>query len=85
MSDWSVAAGQVLTILVMAVALGMDAFSLGIGIGLEGIRRLDVLRLSAMIALFHILMPLGGMVMGVGVCCGRSFAAAISRPATWVG
>lgn len=64
MSDWSFATGQMLTILVMAVALGMDAFSLGIGLGLKGIRRLDVLRLSAMIALFHVVMPLGGMVMG---------------------
>lgn len=62
--DWSNAAGQMLTITVMAVALGMDAFSLGIGIGLKGIRRFDVLRLSAIIALFHVLMPLGGMVMG---------------------
>ena len=62
--DWSNAAGQMLTITVMAVALGMDAFSLGIGIGLKGIRRLDVLRLSAIIAMFHVLMPLGGMVMG---------------------
>jgi manganese efflux pump family protein len=64
MTDWSIAAGQLLTILVMAVALGMDAFSLGIGIGLKGIRGHDVLRLSAIIALFHVVMPLGGMVMG---------------------
>lgn len=72
MMDWSHAIGQLLTILVMAVALGMDAFSLGIGIGLKGIRRKDVLRLSAMIALFHVVMPLGGMLMGqyVGALLG---------------
>ncbi|WEK53982.1 MAG: manganese efflux pump [Candidatus Cohnella colombiensis] len=64
MPDWSVAAGQILTIIIMAIALGMDAFSLGIGIGLKGVRLRDVLKLSLVIALFHILMPLGGMIMG---------------------
>lgn len=56
--------GHLITVVVMAVALGMDAFSLGIGIGLRGIRLLDILRISLMIALFHIIMPLVGMVMG---------------------
>ena len=56
--------GQWMTIMIMAVALGMDAFSLGIGIGLKGIRRLDILKLGAVIAFFHIVMPLMGMFMG---------------------
>jgi len=64
MIDLSVAAGQMLTILVMAVALGMDAFSLGIGIGLRGVRLRDVAKLSTIIALFHVLMPLGGILTG---------------------
>ncbi len=53
-----------LTILIMAFALGMDAFSLGIGIGLKGVRKLDILKLSSVIGLFHVLMPLAGMVTG---------------------
>jgi len=64
MIDVSAATGQALTILVMAIALGMDAFSLGIGIGLKGVRLLDVLKLSSLIAVFHVLMPLGGMFTG---------------------
>jgi manganese efflux pump family protein len=60
----SAQAGQLLTILMMAVALGMDAFSLGIGIGLKGIRLLDMIRISFVIALFHVIMPLTGMFMG---------------------
>ncbi|MFC5647771.1 manganese efflux pump MntP family protein [Paenibacillus solisilvae] len=56
--------GQLLTLLIIALALGMDAFSLGIGIGLKGIRLRDIIKLSAIIALFHILMPLMGMVTG---------------------
>ncbi|MCM3747611.1 manganese efflux pump MntP family protein [Paenibacillus pasadenensis] len=56
--------GQLLTLLIMALALGMDAFSLGVGIGMRGIRLLDVLKLSAVIALFHVIMPLLGIVAG---------------------
>lgn len=64
MFDVSAATGQFLTILVMAVALGMDAFSLGIGIGLKGVRLRDILKLSAVIGLFHVVMPLAGMITG---------------------
>ncbi|MCM3786060.1 manganese efflux pump MntP family protein [Neobacillus mesonae] len=56
--------GHLFTIMIMAVALGMDAFSLGIGIGMKGIRLLHVLRLSLLISLFHILMPLIGFYTG---------------------
>lgn len=64
MQDVAVQMGQLLTILIMAVALGMDAFSLGIGIGLRGIRLWDALRISLLIAFFHLLMPLIGLFMG---------------------
>ncbi|AWB46284.1 hypothetical protein DCC85_20365 [Paenibacillus sp. CAA11] len=56
--------GQYTTILVMAVALGMDAFSLGIGIGMKGVRKLEIAKISGLIALFHILMPLLGIFTG---------------------
>ncbi len=56
--------GQLLTLLIMAVALGMDAFSLGVGIGMRGIRLKRILALSSIIALFHVLMPLAGMYAG---------------------
>ena len=64
MESFAASLGQWITILVMAVALGMDAFSLGVGIGLKGVRKLDILKLSTVIAIFHVLMPLGGMVTG---------------------
>ncbi|UVI29960.1 manganese efflux pump MntP [Paenibacillus spongiae] len=64
MIEASLQAGQLLTLLIIAVALGMDAFSLGIGIGLRGIAVFDILKMSALIALFHILMPLMGMFTG---------------------
>ncbi|MDF2717780.1 MAG: putative rane protein [Paenibacillus sp.] len=56
--------GQLITIVIMAIALGMDAFSLGIGIGLRGIRLLDIVKISFVIGVFHIIMPLMGMFMG---------------------
>ncbi|TBL73075.1 manganese efflux pump MntP family protein [Paenibacillus thalictri] len=48
----------------MAVALGMDALSLGIGIGMRGIRLLDIAKISLIIAVFHMIMPLMGMFTG---------------------
>ncbi|WP_248931058.1 manganese efflux pump MntP family protein [Paenibacillus hamazuiensis] len=56
--------GQLITILVMAIALGLDALSLGLGIGMRGIRLWDILKISVVIALFHMIMPLMGMFTG---------------------
>lgn len=58
--DW----GQAVTVLIMACALGMDAFSLGFGLGMRGIPVLRILQISAIIALFHVFMPLFGMFTG---------------------
>jgi len=56
--------GPTMTILLIAVALGMDAFSLCVGIGMRGIRLLHVAKISAAIAAFHVIMPLVGLYMG---------------------
>ena len=56
--------GQLTTVVIMAVALGMDAFSLGIGLGKKGIRLLHIMFISIVVAIFHILMPLMGMFTG---------------------
>lgn len=64
MSWDSVQAGQFFTILMMALALGMDAFSLGIGLGVRGIRLIHIARLGIVIGIFHVIMPLTGMFMG---------------------
>ncbi|REK69496.1 manganese efflux pump MntP family protein [Paenibacillus paeoniae] len=62
--DVSAYMGQFLTLLIIAVALGFDAFSLGLGIGLKGIRLVDIVKLGTVIGLFHILMPIGGLLTG---------------------
>lgn len=64
MLDTNIWIGQLMTIGMIAIALGFDAFSLGIGIGLKGIRYRHIVKLGIVIGIFHILMPVGGMLMG---------------------
>jgi putative Mn2+ efflux pump MntP len=56
--------GELITISIIAVALGMDAFSLCVGMGMSGIRLRSVVKVSTLIGVFHVLMPLVGMVLG---------------------
>lgn len=56
--------GQLITIVLMALALGMDAFSLGIGMGVRGIRLLNILKIGIITGLFHVIMPLIGLFTG---------------------
>ncbi|CAM3458483.1 manganese efflux pump MntP family protein [Marinicrinis lubricantis] len=56
--------GQLVTILFMAMALGMDAFSVGLGIGMKGVRLLDILKISTVVGMFHIIMPVIGIATG---------------------
>nr|NNM90474.1 manganese efflux pump [Bacilli bacterium] len=52
------------TVLLMGLALSMDALSLGVALGAEGIRRRDSVRLAVMIGYFHILLPLLSILIG---------------------
>jgi len=60
-------------VVAVAIALGADAFSLSLAIGLAGIRKSIILRLSLVVAVFHVVMPLGGMMLGqsLGSILGR--------------
>ncbi|NPV26712.1 MAG: manganese efflux pump [Firmicutes bacterium] len=66
------------TLLLVAIALGTDALSVAIGIGISGIRRRDIALLSGVISFFHVLMPLIGLFLGsvLGVMIGQ-YAALI--------
>lgn len=55
---------EFIAISIMAFALGMDAFSLGIGMGMIGLRYRQIFRIGVTIGLFHIIMPLLGIVIG---------------------
>ena len=67
-----------LTILLLAVALGADAFSMCLGVGMAGVRRLQVILISVTVLLFHIMMPLAGWHIGnrVGSLVGNAAAIA---------
>ncbi len=60
-------------VVAVAIALGADAFSLSLAIGLYGIKKSMILRLSLVVAIFHVVMPLGGMMLGqaLGSILGR--------------
>lgn len=60
-------------VVAVAIALGADAFSLSLAIGLAGISKRMMLRLSLVVAVFHVVMPLIGMMLGqaLGSILGR--------------
>lgn len=53
-----------ITLLLMAFALGMDAFSVGLGMGMFRLSLRQIFKIGITIGMFHILMPLAGMVAG---------------------
>lgn len=56
--------GEILTLSIMAFALGMDAFSVGLGMGMAKLRNSQMLQIGVIIGLFHVIMPLFGMMAG---------------------
>jgi manganese efflux pump family protein len=56
--------GQFMTLLIMAFALGMDAFSVGMGMGMLELRLKQIGKIGLVIGLFHVIMPLGGILIG---------------------
>lgn len=78
---------EILTVLAVAVALGTDAFSMAVGVGMTGIRKKQILSISAVVSLFHIFMPLTGLSLGVllGRAMGRVAAIIGSLVLVFIG
>jgi len=57
-------AGELFTLILMAFALGMDAFSVGLGMGMFRLTKRHIFKIGVTIGLFHVWMPLLGMVAG---------------------
>jgi putative Mn2+ efflux pump MntP len=54
-----------LTLLFVAVALGTDAFSMAVGIGTCGrIQGRKIILMAGVVAIFHVVMPLVGLILG---------------------
>ncbi|WP_420489002.1 manganese efflux pump MntP [Neobacillus vireti] len=56
--------GELVTLLLMAFALGMDAFSVGLGMGMFKLRLRQIFKIGITIGFFHVWMPLVGMLAG---------------------
>ncbi|EKN66600.1 hypothetical protein BABA_15862 [Neobacillus bataviensis LMG 21833] len=56
--------GEVVTLVIMAFALGMDAFSVGLGMGMYELRLKKIFNIGITIGLFHVWMPLVGLIAG---------------------
>lgn len=70
---------QLVTVILVAVALGTDALSLAVGIGMARVDRREILVLSGTISLFHVLMPLTGYLVG------ETMGSLLGRYAVWLG
>ncbi|MGI6649402.1 MAG: manganese efflux pump MntP family protein [Bacillota bacterium] len=70
---------DLLTLLLVAVALGTDAFSVALGIGMRGVQCRELLLLSGTVLAFHVVMPL------IGVVLGGMLGALIGQYAAWIG
>jgi manganese efflux pump family protein len=56
--------GELVALSMMAFALGMDAFSVALGMGLLRLRLKQIFYIGITIGIFHIIMPLLGMFVG---------------------
>jgi len=57
-------AGEFLTLLLMSFALGMDSFSVGLGMGMFSLRFRQIIMIAVTVGFFHVIMPLAGMFIG---------------------
>lgn len=56
--------GEIGSLLIMAIALGMDGFSVSLSIGLQNIRLKRVATIGFTIGLFHVILPFIGIIVG---------------------
>lgn len=70
---------ELIALLIMASALGMDAFSIALGMGTLGLRYSQMFKVGLTIGVFHVIMPLMGMV------AGKLLSAHLGLFANWLG
>ncbi len=59
--------GEIVSLLFMALALGMDAFSVSLGMGMQQVRLKRIALIGIIIGLFHIIMPFVGIILGQAI------------------
>lgn len=58
---------EILSLLFMAFALGMDAFSVSLGMGMQRLRLKRIAIIGIAIGMFHIMMPFFGILLGQAI------------------
>ena len=53
-----------IALILLGLSLSIDAFSLSLTYGLLNIRKKDILRTSALVGIFHFIMPIIGLLLG---------------------
>lgn len=56
--------GELLSIFIMSLAIGMDVFSVSLGLGMQKIRLKRIALIGIVIGLFHMIMPSLGIIAG---------------------
>ncbi|UFT98957.1 manganese efflux pump MntP family protein [Radiobacillus kanasensis] len=56
--------GEFISLCFMAIALGMDAFSVGLGMGMQALRLKRIAMIGITVGFFHIAMPFLGIMIG---------------------
>ncbi|GAB3044852.1 manganese efflux pump MntP [Virgibacillus ainsalahensis] len=62
MQDYYIA--EIVSLLIMATALGADAFSVSLGLGMQQLRLKRIALIGIVIGLMHVLMPFVGIILG---------------------
>ncbi|MGG3842856.1 manganese efflux pump MntP family protein [Anoxybacillus kestanbolensis] len=71
--------GEMITLAMMAFALGMDAFSVSLGMGMLRLRLKQIAYIGLTVGFFHIVMPL------IGMAIGRLLSVRLGHMATYIG
>src|SRR5690625_4581021 len=56
--------GEIISLIFVAIALGMDAFSISLGMGMQQLRLKRIMKIGFIFGLFHIMLPFIGIIIG---------------------
>src|SRR5699024_12744643 len=55
---------EIISLIFVAIALGMDAFSVSLGMGMQQLRLKKIMKIGLVFGLFHVVLPFIGIVFG---------------------
>ena len=55
---------EIISLIFVAIALGMDAFSVSLGMGMQQLRLKKIMKIGLVFGLFHVILPFIGIVFG---------------------